>query len=179
MFQLTVNVVSVPHCASSDLLVICWNEKLWADLQQIQMQTVKNTFLKISRMTYDYGQKSRGRTRTLWSVRRTLDKSSKGRQTESLQIVKGPNSKKCVIKGDNWSEKGPNKNLYILIAEVVLMTVSGYNIYILQAIIAKSFYFLLLSYKSEITLLHISCGRNTPGPKSPNIQVNMASNLSL
>ncbi len=33
--------------------------------------------------------------------------------------------KKCVIKGDNWSVKGPTKNLYILNAEVVLMTVNG------------------------------------------------------
>ena len=29
--------------------------------------------------------------------------------------------KKYVIKGDNWSAKGPTKNLYILNAEVVLM----------------------------------------------------------
>ena len=41
------------------------------------------------------------------------------------QIVGEPNSKKCVIKGDNLSVKGPTKNLYILIAEVVLMTVWG------------------------------------------------------
>ena len=31
-----------------------------------------------------------------------------------------PNSKKCVIKGDHRSGKGPTKNLYILIADVVL-----------------------------------------------------------
>ncbi len=43
----------------------------------------------------------------------------------SWQIVEEPNLKKCVIKGDNWSLKGPTKNLYILNAEVVLMTVSG------------------------------------------------------
>ena len=42
-----------------------------------------------------------------------------------ISIVEEPNSKKCVIKGDNWSVKGPTKNLYILIAEVVLMTVWG------------------------------------------------------
>ncbi len=32
--------------------------------------------------------------------------------------------KKCV-KGDNWSVKGPTKNMYILNAEVVLITVWG------------------------------------------------------
>ncbi len=40
-------------------------------------------------------------------------------------LVGEPNSNKCVIKGDNWSVKGPTQNLYILIAEVVLMTVWG------------------------------------------------------
>ncbi len=41
------------------------------------------------------------------------------------QIVKRPLLKKCVIKGDNWSVKRPTKKLYILDAEVVLMTVWG------------------------------------------------------
>ena len=31
-----------------------------------------------------------------------------------LQIVEEPKLKKCVIKGDNWSVKGPTKNLYPL-----------------------------------------------------------------
>ncbi len=35
----------------------------------------------------------------------------------------GAKLKKCVIKGDNWSVKGPTKNLYILTAEVVLMAI--------------------------------------------------------
>ncbi len=39
--------------------------------------------------------------------------------------VRGAKLKNCVIKGDNWSVKGPTKNLYILIGEVVLMTVLG------------------------------------------------------
>ena len=37
-------------------------------------------------------------------------------------LVEEPNLKKCVI---NWSVKGPTKNLYILSAEVVLLTVQG------------------------------------------------------
>ena len=41
------------------------------------------------------------------------------------KLVEEPTLKKCVIKGDNWSVKGPTKNLYILNAEVVLMTVPG------------------------------------------------------
>ena len=32
--------------------------------------------------------------------------------------------KKCISKGDNWSIKGPTKNLYIFIAEVVLMNIN-------------------------------------------------------
>ncbi len=41
---------------------------------------------------------------------------------------RGARVKKSVIKGDNWSVKGPTKNLYIFIAEVVLMTVwSGHR----------------------------------------------------
>ncbi len=43
----------------------------------------------------------------------------------SIPIVEEPNLKKCVIKGDNWSVKGPTKNLYILNPEMVLMTVWG------------------------------------------------------
>ncbi len=42
-----------------------------------------------------------------------------------VMLVREPNLKKCVIKGDNWSVKGPTKNLYILNAEVVQMTVLG------------------------------------------------------
>ena len=38
---------------------------------------------------------------------------------------RGANLKKYVVKGDNWSIKGPTKNLYILIREMVLMTVWG------------------------------------------------------
>ncbi len=35
--------------------------------------------------------------------------------TQSIYIrhlVEEPNLKKCIIKGDNWSVKGPAKNLY-------------------------------------------------------------------
>ncbi len=42
-------------------------------------------------------------------------------KAEGWPIVEEPNWKKCVIKGDIWSVKGPTKNLYILNAEVVLM----------------------------------------------------------
>ncbi len=40
-------------------------------------------------------------------------------------ISRGAKPKRCVIKGDNWNVKGPTKNLDILNAEVVLMTVLG------------------------------------------------------
>ncbi len=40
-------------------------------------------------------------------------------------IVEEATLKKCGIKGDNWSVKGPTKNLYILNAGVVLVTVWG------------------------------------------------------
>ncbi len=41
-------------------------------------------------------------------------------------LVKEPNLKECVIKGDNWSVKNPTKNpLCILNPEVVLITVWG------------------------------------------------------
>ena len=40
-------------------------------------------------------------------------------------IVKEPISKKCVIKGDNLCVTGPTKNLHILNAEWVLITVWG------------------------------------------------------
>ena len=40
-------------------------------------------------------------------------------------LVEEPNSKKCIINGDNWSVKRPTKFLYNLNAEVVLMTVWG------------------------------------------------------
>ncbi len=44
---------------------------------------------------------------------------------QEVHIVEEPTLKMCVIKGDNWSVKGPTKNLYILNAEVVLMTEPG------------------------------------------------------
>ena len=40
-------------------------------------------------------------------------------------LVKEPISKKCVIKGDNLCVTGPTKNLHILNAEWVLISVWG------------------------------------------------------
>ncbi len=51
--------------------------------------------------------------------------AQKPRHINPAFIVEEPNLKKCVIKGDNWSVKGPTKNLYTMNAEVVLMTVWG------------------------------------------------------
>ena len=44
---------------------------------------------------------------------------------EYIIIVKEPILKKCVIKGDNLCVTGPTKNLHILNAEWVLITVWG------------------------------------------------------
>ena len=46
-------------------------------------------------------------------------------RVEFRQIVGEPNLKKCIIKGDNWSVKGPTKNLYIW-AHLRLCTVGSY-----------------------------------------------------
>ncbi len=43
----------------------------------------------------------------------------------STYVSRGAKLKKCIIKGDNWSVKRPTKFLYILNADVVLMTVWG------------------------------------------------------
>ncbi len=52
------------------------------------------------------------------------------RKVSNKNLSRGANLKKCVIKGDNWSIKGPIKNLYILNAEVVLIrTTSGFKIW--------------------------------------------------
>ncbi len=37
-------------------------------------------------------------------------------------------SHSMLVKGDNWSVKGPTKNPYIFNAEVVLLTTSGFKI---------------------------------------------------